>query len=60
MGFAAMLADEYKLIFSPVSAEVRAWRSLFSFLLLTSILYFQLGYGSGQDIIAKFHVIFKQ
>ena len=40
-GFAAMLADEYILIFLSLSAVAPADVILFSFLLLTSSSYFQ-------------------
>jgi len=43
------------LSFCSLSAAVRAQRLLFSFLLLTSTLVFQLGCGSGLDIIKYQH-----
>ena len=54
-GVAAMLADVVTINFKSLSAIIQLDVILFSFLLLTSTTYFQLGSSSGLDIIKFQH-----
>jgi hypothetical protein len=54
MGFAAMLADEYKLIFISLSAHIQP-TEFYQLLLLSSSPVFQLGCGSRLTVIKYQH-----